>query len=138
MYRKTATTIAALALVTAMALPAQLLGQSEPAAVTNSDSRVTVNVENGNWLDVRVYALRENGAYSRIGTVTSFSKKSFELPRWVASSMVEVRLVAAPIGSTQIYAAPPVVVSAGDVIEMKVANNLDLSSVMVQAPYTGR
>jgi len=135
MYRRTATTIAALALVTAMALPTNLFAQPEQTAVANNDSRITVEVENGHWLDVRVYAVKENGAYDRIGTVTSFSSRTLELPRWMTNSMVQVQLVAVPIGSTERYAAPPVIVSAGDTIEWRLANNLDLSSIMVRAPY---
>lgn len=141
MYRRAATTIAALALVTAMALPANLFAQPEPTAVASNEvrinkARITVEVENGNWLDVRVYAVKENGAYDRIGTVTSFTSSTLELPKWMTSSMVQVQLVAVPIGSTQSYAAPPVLVSAGDVIEWKLANNLNLSSIVVRAPYT--
>ena len=133
MYRRTARTIAAVALVAAVALPTNLFAQSDATAETIKDSRITVQVENGHWLDVRVYAVEEGGAYDRIGTVTSFSSREFELPRWITSSATRIQLVAVPIGSTQRYAAPSVLVAAGDVIEWKLTNNLALSSIWVRA-----
>jgi hypothetical protein len=135
MYRTISRTIAAAALVSAIAVPPSLLAQTDATAATQKSSRIIVEVDNGNWLDVRVYAVRENGAYDRIGTVTSFSSRRLELPRWLTAANIQVQLVAAPIGSTQRYRSPPVMVSIGDTIEWKLTNNLSLSSIMVRAGY---
>ncbi len=135
MYRTISRTIAAAALVSAITVPPSLLAQADATAATQKSSRIFVEVDNGNWLDVRVYAVRENGAYDRIGTVTSFSFRRLELPRWLTAANVQVQLVAAPIGSTRRYRAPPVMVSRGDTIEWKLANNLSLSTIMVRAGY---
>ncbi len=124
------TTAAGLA---AVALPVQLHAQSETPEDVVRAAEITVVVDNGNWLDVRVYARSESGSFDRIGTVTSFSTRKLELPRWITSANTEVQLIAAPIGSTQRYAAPPVLVSAGDVIEWKLGNNLASSSIWVRA-----
>jgi hypothetical protein len=133
MYRKLAGTIAAVALVAAVALPGNLFAQSEArAADIRTEEKISVHVDNGHWLDVRVYAVRENGARDRIGTVTSFTSSKLELPRWMTSSISQVQLIAAPIGSTQRYAAQPVLVSIGDTIEWKLMNNLALSSIWVR------
>jgi hypothetical protein len=133
MYRRIAATIAAVALMTAAALPASLNAQSESSEVTASETRVTVQVDNGNWLDMRLYAVVEGGAYDRLGTVTGFSKGKFEIPRQLTATNSQIQLVAAPIGSTERYAAQPVMVSAGDVVEWKLANNLAMSSIFVRA-----
>ena len=116
----------------AVALPGHVGAQSETEGVFDPQHTVTVEVENGNWLDMRVYAVRENGVSDRIGTVTSFSSKKFELPRWLARDNIEVQLVAVPIGSTQRHVSPPVLVSKGDVIEWQLRNNLALSSIFVR------
>ena len=123
----------AAALFVAAALPTQLAAQSERPVRQAEANTITVEVYNGNWLDMRIYAVRENGASDRIGTVTSFSARELELPRWLVAANAAVQLVAVPIGSTQRYAAQPVVVSNGDVIEWKLSNHLSLSSIFVRA-----
>jgi len=132
MYRRLGISVAAAALVVAVALPVSIAAQKEGADDTVMDSRVTVEVDNGNWLDVRVFAVRENGAYDRVGTVTSFSSEEFMLPRWVTASGGQIQLVAVPIGSRQSYASPPIFVNTGEVIEWKLTNNLALSSIFVR------
>jgi hypothetical protein len=119
-------------LLTAVAVPGQLSAQTDGEEGLASEATVTVLVENSNWLDMRVYAVRENGASDRIGTVTSFSSRKLELPKWLARDNIEVQLVAVPIGSTQRHASPPVIVSKGDVVEWQLQNNLALSSIFVR------
>jgi hypothetical protein len=126
-------TISAVALVAMVAFPGSLLAQSKDEDKSRLRAPVTIEVENGNWLDVRVYAVRENGAYDRVGTVTSGSFVRFELPRRLTSHGMQIHLIAAPIGSTRRYRSPPVMVSVGDVIEWKLTNNLALSSISVRA-----
>ena len=132
MYRSFAGQLATAVLIVAVTFPASLAAQQEARAEIRTKTRITVHVDNGHWLDVRVYAVKENGAYDRIGTVTSFTKSKLELPNWMTSSISQVQLVAIPIGSTQRYSAPPVIVSNGDIIEWKLANNLSLSSIWVR------
>lgn len=133
MYRNMARALVSVALVAVVALPPKAFAQSVAAADTVTAPRTSVRVENGNWLDVRVYAVSESGAYDRLGTVTSFTERTFELPRWITAPTSQIQLVAVPIGSTRSYAAPPVLVSVGDVIEWKLTNNLALSSIWVRA-----
>jgi len=133
MYRNMTRTIVAVALVAVVTLPAKLLAGSAAMADTVTADRISVRVENGNWLDVRVYAVNESGAYDRLGTVTSFTTRTFELPRWITAPTSQIQLVAVPIGSARSYAAQPVLASVGDVIEWRLANNLALSSIWVRA-----
>jgi hypothetical protein len=133
MYRKMAVALGAVALMAAVTLPAKLFAESVAAVDTIAVPRISVRVENGNWLDIRVYAVNESGAYDRLGTVTSFSSSTFQLPRWMSAANSQVQLVAVPIGSNRSYAAQPVLVSLGDVVEWRLANNLALSSIWVRA-----
>lgn len=126
-------TLSWIALVAATMLPSHLGAQSEVLQGSANQGTITVEVQNGNWLDMRVYAVRENGASDRIGTVTSFSSRKFELPRWLSGDNTEIKLVAVPIGANQRYASQPVIVSNGDVIEWNLGNNLSLSSIFVRA-----
>ncbi len=133
MLRRTAYTIASVAILVAVSLPADILAQNEDVPARVKDARITVHVDNGNWLDMRVYAVRNGNIYDRIGTVRSFTSREFELPSWVSASNAYVQLVVVPIGSRERYAAPPIMVSAGDVIEWKLMGNLKLSSIYVRA-----
>lgn len=133
MNRRSAVIIATAALVAVITQPISLFGQSDDIAKLRTEPRISVHVDNGHWLDVRIYAVKENGARDRIGTVTSFTSRRLELPKWMINSIVQIQLVAVPIGSTQRYSAPPVLVSDGDVIEWKLMNNLRLSSIWVKA-----
>jgi hypothetical protein len=133
MYRNIAAMLVAVALVAAVTLPAKSFAETVAAVDTVIKPRISVKVQNGNWLDVRVYAVTESGAYDRLGTVTSFTSRTFELPRWITAPTSQIQLVAVPIGSTRSYAAQPVLVSVGDVIEWKLTNNLALSSIWVRA-----
>jgi hypothetical protein len=125
--------ISAAALVAATAIPSSFEAQSVDGADATESKTIAVNVENRNWHDMRIYAVREGGASWRIGTVTSSSTQTLELPSWFSTINAEVHLVAVPIGSYQRYAAPPVVASGGDVIELKLRNNLALSSIWLRA-----
>ena len=133
MLQRTAHTIACVAILFALAFPAGVLAQNQDVPVREKEARITVHVDNGNFLDMRVYAVRNGNIYDRIGTVRSFTSREFELPSWVAASNSQVQLVVVPIGSRERYAAPPIMVSAGDVIEWKLMGNLKLSSIYVRS-----
>ncbi len=133
MYRNIARALGAVALMAAVTFPAESSAETSATGDTVTTPGIAVRVENGNWLDVRIYAVSESGAYDRLGTVTSFSSSTFQLPRWITAANSQIQLVAVPIGSNQSYAAEPVLASLGDVIEWKLANNLVLSSIWVRA-----
>lgn len=89
-----------------------------------------VVVENNNWLDVNVYAIRD-GMRRRLGTVTTNSTRRFRLPRAFVATGGEVRLLVDPIGSSQTRMMPPVAIMGGDRIDLDVFNHLPLSSISV-------
>jgi len=93
---------------------------------------VRVQVDNHNFLDMRIYA-ESNGRRWRLGTVTAFTSETFELPRFVTLPNDEVVLVASPIGSRGVYVAQPVLVEPGDTVQFNVENQLVLSNVLVRS-----
>jgi len=120
-------------LLVAAVLPAMLSAQDVDPDEKPKDAPVTVRIFNGNWSDVRVYAVRNGEVRDRVGFVASFTTREFELPRWVATTDSQLHLIVVPIGSRKRYAAPPVLVSAGDVVEWRLANNWALSVISVRA-----
>ena len=106
-------------------------GVAEARARASAGTRAaTVRVENLNWSDMNVYVL-QNGARTRLGTVTSMNTSVFRLPAHVLASTASVRLLLDPIGSSEMYLTDPVQVRSGQQIALNVQNSLPLSSVGV-------
>jgi hypothetical protein len=135
MLRKIAGTKIAAALTIASVIPPISHAQNETLIEPRNDAPVELHVNNGNWLDVRIYAVRAAGIYDRIGTVRSFTSKQFELPEWVTSTNRQLQLIVSPIGSRRRYAAPPVIVQAGDIVEWRLGTNLSNSTISVRAGW---
>ena len=99
-----------------------------------SSSRVaaapTIRVENRNWSDVVVYALR-SGRRHRLGMVTSMSTARFRLPSGLAMGSGDLQLVADPIGSSRGYTSEPIHLNAGQEISFSVQNHLPMSTISV-------
>lgn len=89
-----------------------------------------VEVQNNNWADIVVYAVRY-GVRTRLGMVTSMGRERFALPPGLIGGGADLQLVADPIGGEAPYAFPPVMVEGGQRVEVRVENNLRLSSVAV-------
>jgi len=90
---------------------------------------VVVEVENSNWADIVVYAVR-NGSRTRLGMVPSMGRERFVLPSSVITAASNVQLVVDPIGGRP-YVFPPVIVERGQRVELRLENNLNLSSISV-------
>lgn len=106
--------------------------QPDTVKAVTDDSRVSVYVENRNFLDMRVYVVR-NGAAYRLGTVTSFTEEEFKLPRGLVGTPDDVQLLARPIGSRRGYVSHPVIFSSGDTLVFQIENAIGLSSAWVIA-----
>ncbi len=121
-------TVAALVAVPAAAVQTAPEERSEtPAAVSQ---RTTVRVINDNWHDITVYAFRA-GYRRRLGTVTSFTSRVLTLPPTFLIRSDELRLIADPIGLRGAYVSEPLLVSAGDVVEWRLLNNIRLSNIFI-------
>ncbi|MGH7563970.1 MAG: hypothetical protein ACREK5_06070 [Gemmatimonadota bacterium] len=90
---------------------------------------VSVQVTNHNYLDVNIYTVA-GSTTDRLGTVTTNSEVTFELPRYLPLSG-GVRFLVDPIGSSDAYLSDDVLVSPGDVIQLVVQSRLGLSSAVV-------
>lgn len=93
------------------------------------EAETTILVENHNWLDMVVYAVR-SGTRLRLGAVTTGSSAEFQLPSGFASGAA-IRLVADPVGSRRSYSTEPILLSPGRQLQFRVENNLAMSSVSV-------
>lgn len=90
----------------------------------------TLRVTNYNWQDVIVYASR-GSSRMRLGTVTSMNTSTFRVPQMMMASPEQFRLVVRPIGSTEGWQSPEMMLHNGDQLQASVQNSLGLSSVMV-------
>jgi len=88
-----------------------------------------LSVENRHWSNVTVYVLR-GGARARIGTVTSMRTETFVIPAVLVGSVVELRLIADPVGGEP-YVSDAVTVGPGERIDFRIANNLVHSSLSI-------
>jgi hypothetical protein len=100
------------------------------ATAGSAGAPATVRVANHNWLDVNVYAV-QGGTRVRLGSVTSMSSGTFQLPARFLLQSAAVRLLVDPIGSTEGHMTEGVMVQGGQQISFSVQNALQFSSVSV-------
>jgi hypothetical protein len=103
-----------------------------PAVLTgNGDEPPVVSVSNHNWSDVVVYAQRSTGSRVRLGTVTSMGTQTLRIPRGLLNSLSGIRLIATPIASPAQFATEPLNVWPGQTIELRIENQMSISTVQV-------
>ncbi len=93
--------------------------QSEPEPRAESALRV----ENQNFLDVTVYALR-GGQRVRLGVVPGLSSQVFFLPPNLVSLGTELQLLADPIGSNATAVSQTIYVRPGDVVQFIIPSRI--------------
>jgi hypothetical protein len=104
-----------------------------PAADAESDARsadAKVRVTNQNWLDAKLY-LDDDGLLVPLGFVTSQQTAEFTLPPRVLTGAGQLRIVARPIGSREVYVSDNLLVSRGDGVVVTLQNQLGLSTTSV-------
>ena len=104
---------------------AMMTSSTEPMAPAAAET--TLEVTNHNWSDVVVYALHHTTRV-RLGMVTSMNTRQFKLPRVMQVSTSDVRLVAAPIGSSEDFVTGPIHVGPGQRVELQLENTLAISN----------
>ncbi len=122
--------IAMAVMLAAGAVACSTAGPQRPANALAGELDATVVVTNNNWSDMTVYAQR-NGVSVRLGTVTSMTTQRFSLPAPLIGGTGELHFLADPIGSTQVFRSPAVMVGRGQHVEFMLQNNLALSSLSV-------
>ena len=96
-----------------------------------SEGTTVVQVDNGNFADVVVYAL-STGQYHRLGEVTGNGRATLDLPRQL-NTVPDLRLVADPIGSRTSYFSDELLFEPGDVLVLSIGATMNLSTVSVRA-----
>jgi hypothetical protein len=102
---------------------------ANPSSLQAQDQALLV-VTNDHWLDVNVFAVR-GGSSQRLGTIPGFKTDTIPLRLTFVSGGAPVRFVAEPIGLNARHVSDPVSVVRGELVEFRVKNPLNLSSVMV-------
>lgn len=95
-----------------------------------SQSEVTLQVTNHNYLDVIVYVVHD-GQRTRIGMVTGSTSQVFTLPPRLLGQAHEIRLYGDPIGSEDFALTELLLVQPGQYIEWTLESDLRRSSVGV-------
>ncbi|MEW5916954.1 MAG: hypothetical protein AB1762_11135 [Gemmatimonadota bacterium] len=121
----------------AIALIAALLAcggerSPEPSTLRSGDEAFLI-VQNDHWLDATIYAVRA-GTRQRLGTAPGLKTDTIPLRLSVVSGAGSVRLIAEPIGQTGRHVSEPINVDRGDVVELRIRDPLNLSSVAVYHP----
>jgi len=86
-----------------------------------------IQVTNYNWMDMAVYAWRDNSRI-RIGTVVSGTVERFTLPVGFDLRSGALKLEADPIGSGDTFTSGPIEANPGSVVNWKIENHIALSS----------
>lgn len=120
--------ISALTALSASACSAGGAGEGAPSPATPPTA--TVLVENSNWADMTVY-VEHSGARTRLGTVTTATRRLFRLPPAFAGIAATLRFVADPLGGTDVYTTMPVQVAPGQRVNFVIENQVGVSSVWV-------
>ena len=115
-------------------LSAQDPGSDRQAVVAHADRDVTLEVTSANWMDARVYLVRD-GLVTRLGLVGGPGKATFTLPKVATTPGESLQLWVEPIGTRESYLSQPFTVDPGDVVRLQIENSLSLSSVAL-APRT--
>ncbi len=89
-----------------------------------------VHVNNQNWQDVDVFAVRE-GMNVRLGMVTAMGGGDFKLPETFLVGSPNVQLRINPIGSNGGYLTQSILVAPGQTVDLRIENNLNLTSYSV-------
>lgn len=99
--------------------------------ISPKDVPTTVRIENNNWSDITVYAIRNGSLKIRLGLVPSMQNRTFALSKSVTVGEARLRLLADPVGSTRAFFSPHFVLWPGDTADWKLQNHLALSSLAV-------
>lgn len=91
---------------------------------------IRIEVTNNNVLDVTVFAVAGSQTI-RLGTVTTNSTRTFELPAALPPTG-DLRFLIDPIGSREGYLSDEVIANPGDIVGLVVQSRLSLSSTSVR------
>jgi hypothetical protein len=94
------------------------------------EERAVLMVENHSWQTMRVFLLADNRLPVRLGTAETAAVERFALPRTLISHGAMIAFELLPIASSS-YETPHVVVWPGDVVRLRIENDIALSTLYV-------
>jgi hypothetical protein len=92
----------------------------QPGDAAEPVPKTTLTVVNQAFLDMNVYALPQDGARVRIGTVTGNSTQTFRLPEYLVRTPITMRFLLDPIGGNRAPISNTISVSPGDNVELQI------------------
>lgn len=114
-------------------MPAAAAAQeSAQASESSAPEQVAVRVENHNWLDMHVYLLEYGRAPRSLGMVMAQGSAVFEVPAAVTVAGTDLRVLADPVGSNDLYVSDPVLADPTSEVVVTLENSLALSNTTVQ------
>ncbi len=102
------------------------LAAQDAAPVTTGS---LLHVNNRNWRDVDVYAVR-HGTRLRLGTVAAMASGDYKVPMAIMAGG-DFEFLVAPVGETNGYTTQSVFLEAGQTVDLQVENNLSLSTFSI-------
>jgi hypothetical protein len=118
-----------IACLAGLTIDAAACATNHKSAAAAPPEPMIVIVNNTNYLDVDVFAVRGTSR-SRVGSVTGLSSATFSVPAHYASDG-NLQLLVDPIGSNATYLTDKIAVSPGQQLELTVAAILRMSSYSV-------
>lgn len=116
----------------ALCLSACAFGSKRGAPAGLQAKSVLLTVTNQNWLDVDVFVIRADTRY-RLGAVTGNNSATLSIPASLVAHG-EVRLMADPIGSDDVYVSEAIAVTPDQQLQLTVAPRMRMSSYAVWNP----
>lgn len=90
---------------------------------------MTLRVENENWSQVTVYAIRDHAEAIRLGEVTGLTTAQLRLPTTALSTDGQVYVAVRPLAHDAVWLSEGVAVHAGSLVRLTVAPLLSTSSL---------
>lgn len=106
-------------------------GAPDPFEGGREAEEITVEVYNGNYLDVVVFGMQD-GMALRLGSVTGLASSTLSVPSQLVV-IGQIRLLVDPVGSPEAYLSDPIMVNPGDVVVLRVASRVQQSSWSVRS-----
>ncbi len=112
-----------LAIVPAIAAMAAIAGcTAVNTAPDPAGAKTTLSVDNGSYVDMTIYVLR-GFERVRLGMASAAAKSQFVIPPDIARTVIALRFIADPIGSSRVSVSEEITVHPGDIVEMQIPPN---------------
>ena len=125
----------ALILVSAASVSAQQAQSKESGKSKRNE--VTLAVQNDNYWDMHVYAMRD-GAYWSLGFAPGLSHAKFTIPEFMTAPTSDFQILAKPVGSNVSYMTGPILMGTANEIDLTLQNDLVFSSFLLRDRTTAK